>query len=406
MKKNISWRPIVENKIISSHLNLISNALYESIPENNYSLFCGDLGIALFFYYYWLFTKDTKYYDKANAFLINGLNKFGYFNKSLYSICNGICGFMWAIHHLSENDFIDADCEELFKEEDLNLSLLMMSDIKTGKYDYLHGALGPGFYFLARNSKKSMEFVKSLIVILEQIADKDKNGLKWRSQLDPELGDVYNTGMAHGMASIIVFLCEAYKQEIYKDQTKKLLIGTINYILSLKSEKPDLIRGSFFPNFVSADDKSMEFRSRLGWCYGDIGVGLSLLFASKVLANGEWGKIAIKVLIQTTLRKDPRKESINDAGICHGAAGLTHIYNRLYQYTKLEVFKNSAIYWLQLSLRKAAFNNGIAGYKSYVSDNKLVNDKGLLTGAAGIGLVYISAASDVEPKWDKCFLIS
>ncbi|MFM7431585.1 MAG: hypothetical protein ACKO1F_17035, partial [Flammeovirgaceae bacterium] len=40
------------------------------------------------------------------------------------------------------------------------------------------------------------------------------------------------------------------------------------------------------------------------------------------------------------------------------------------------------------------------------TDNGWVEFDGLLEGSAGIGLALLSAISDIEPKWDRCLLLS
>lgn len=405
IKKSFKWNPIIKEEVVKPQLESISKILYNSKPEQNYSLFSGNIGVALFLFYYWKLSKNNKFYKKGSSFVTDSFASLNHSNNGFYSLCNGDIGFMLAVNHLVNNDIIAGDCNELFQEMQLTVYSRMKFDIKAYRYDYLHNALGAGIYFLKRGDLQSLKFVETLVVELEKTSEKDGAGLKWRSSLNYRNIEVYNTSLSHGMASIIIFLTIAYKKKVLLSKTKRLLCGAINYILSLKSELPDLEYKSFFPNSVLVDDSVSEYNSRLGWCYGDLGVGISLLFASVVLRDKKLSKTATDVLLQTTSRKDPIKEFVNDAGICHGSAGLSHIYNRLYHYTGHEIFLKSAIYWLNDTLKKSEFKDGLAGYKTFEKD-KMVNDKGLLTGISGIGLVLISAISDIEPRWDECFLLS
>jgi lantibiotic modifying enzyme len=410
MTEKINWKPILEMKNIETRLTSISNALYQSKIESDYSLLGGKAGVALFFYYYWLFSKNDKHLHKANSIILKNIDFFANSKSQVYSLCNGNAGFMWTINHLITNSFIDGDCNDLFHERDTLIFSLMKNDILGGKYDFLHNALGAGLYFSCRDNEQSRCYAESLICGLERIAEIDTNGLKWRSTINRESGieEVYNTGMSHGIASIIGFLCKAYKKNIQKECTETLLIGAVNYLLSLKLEIPETSMMSFFPNTVSVTENKKNNPGRLSWCYSDLSIGIAIWHASQVLKNKDWERIAISVLMQTTLRTNPIKEFINDAGICHGSAGIAHIYNRIYQFTGINAFRDSAIFWLNNTIEMAVFSDGLAGYKAYRTERcgGLVNKEGILEGIAGIGLVLLSATSNIEPKWDECLLLS
>jgi hypothetical protein len=93
-----------------------------------------------------------------------------------------------------------------------------------------------------------------------------------------------------------------------------------------------------------------------------------------------------------------------DAGLCHGAAGLMHVFNRLWQGTGDEAFRDAAVRWAEKTL--ALRGEGVGGYRSFnpLVEAKWDDDPGFLTGAAGIGLALLAATSDVEPRWDVTLL--
>jgi lantibiotic biosynthesis protein len=404
----IKWAPILEeDEIIKAKLNRITDTLEKALPGNGYSLYAGNTGVALLHYYNWLYTENNRYLEKGNDLILEifGLN----YPFQYYSLCSGTSGFMWAVNHLINNKFIEGDCSELFSEKEHYLFSCAENDMKEGKYDFLHNAIGAGLYFMKRNDKQSIGYVESLILALEKTAEKDTLGLKWRSTVEYKgsVEEVYNTSLSHGMTSIVAFLSKAYKCNILKSKVKDLIYGAVCYLLSLKADIPNF-GGSFFPSYFFINKDSVENASRLAWCYGDLGIGIVLWQASQILQNKEWEKIAIGMLLQTTSRKDPVKESVNDAGICHGTAGIAHIYNRMYHYTGIETFRDSAIYWLHETLNKSVFEDGLAGYKAWHTEKYggWTNEVGILEGIAGIGLVFLAAISNIEPKWDECFFLS
>lgn len=92
------------------------------------------------------------------------------------------------------------------------------------------------------------------------------------------------------------------------------------------------------------------------------------------------------------------------AGFCHGYVGVAHIFNRVYQLTKIVKFKDAASFWYKETLSFAKFNNGYAGYMTYKNGWQL--ELGLIQGFAGIGLSLISVTSSQASKWDECLLLS
>ena len=97
-----------------------------------------------------------------------------------------------------------------------------------------------------------------------------------------------------------------------------------------------------------------------------------------------------------------------DAGICHGTAGVAHIFQRIFQDTGLPVFKDTANYWYEQTLEQANIPEGLAGYLPYFINEPvhLAQARGFLVGISGIGLSLLHAVSDNRPDWDECLLLS
>jgi lantibiotic modifying enzyme len=183
-----------------------------------------------------------------------------------------------------------------------------------------------------------------------------------------------------------------------------LLNGAVNYLLgnTLDPEK----YSCNFPSWISTDYPVSG--SRLAWCYGDLGIGMSLWQAAQVTGNKAWRKKAIDTLIHTTGRRNPKENAVIDAGLCHGAAGIAHIYNRVYHHTGNEIFKELALHWLEVTMKLAVYEDGYAGYKAWHTEKYggWVAEAGLLEGVAGIGLMLISMIAEIVPGWDRCLFLS
>jgi len=373
--------------------------------NTNPGLLGGKTGIALFFLYYAKIMDRQEPYDHGLELLSSVFDDINSgFNYHTHA--GGLAGIGSVIEILSGKDFLEVDTNELLGELDNYLHELMIYEIKTGNYDFLHGAIGITFYFLVRTSnEKSHKYIAEFVSELDKIAVKDEQGIRWISEIGSEKHiKGYNLSLSHGLASIIAILSKIYKVGIEKEKTLELLNGAVKYLLNQKLYDSKLY--SLFPSWVS--EGGTPTNSRLAWCYGDLGIGIALWLAGNNTNNSKWKEKAIEIVKHTTTRKEDENTGVVDAGLCHGSAGIAHIYNRMYNYTKKQEFKNSADYWLNKTLEFAMHEDTLSGYKMFRTEEHggPQEEFGFLEGIAGIGLMYISAISDVEPAWDECLLLS
>jgi hypothetical protein len=97
--------------------------------------------------------------------------------------------------------------------------------------------------------------------------------------------------------------------------------------------------------------------------------------------------------------------------LCHGAIGAGHIFNRLWQATAEPRLDDAARFWLAQGLAMRRPAGRLGGFHAVVSDGtgqstRRVAFRGLLMGAAGLGLALLAATTDVEPSWDRLLLLS
>jgi lantibiotic modifying enzyme len=209
--------------------------------------------------------------------------------------------------------------------------------------------------------------------------------------------------LSHGISSIIIFLSRVVESGIADKKAERMLSGAVNYVLS--QEKDFSQFGSCFPNYILKDLPESVSKSRLAWCYGDLGIGMALWRAGKALENTEWKNKGFEILLQSTQRRTFGETSVQDAGICHGCAGITMIFRRMYLETDREEFKKATHYWIQQTLNFSKFEDGFVGYKT-VKMEGMACDYSFLTGISGIGLVLLSFLENDPQTWDEIFLIS
>lgn len=394
----------MENNI-QQKLEQIAEIIYNNALINHRKpggVYIGNFGLLLFLYYYGRYSNQERFTSLADNFTDQLLNQLGE-GIDTHTFCNGLSGILYLLEYLKENQFIELDIRESQEVLDNYLIYKTNTDMQNMYYDFMHGALGSGFYFL--KARTNPDFLENIVNFLDQTAEKDimNHVYKWISPLglNGEVG--YNISMAHGISGIIVFLARYLVYNPKNEKASELIEGAVNYVLSQKIEFQ--AHGSNFPSYSIDYLKSERLMSRLAWCYGDLGIATSLWQAGKVQNNQEWKNIAIDVLSDSIPRRTFHETGVIDAGICHGSTGIAMIYNRMYIETELEEFSITADYWMEQTLNYSWFEDGFAGYKSFV-EKGWVNNDSLLEGITGIGLMMISWLSKEKQTWDELFLLS
>lgn len=379
-----------------------SSVLYVS---QNWGLYNGNCGIVLFLFYYAKYTKDYKYAELAESLLVKLLDN-SFHNISLSSFSGGLSGVLYFFEFLREHDFVDIDVSEYKDDIEQYLVTYMQREIKKGQYDFMHGAIGIGLYFL--KARLSVNNIQVLTDYLYETAEKDFSNriFKWKSIIDYDKNEMgYNISLSHGISSIIIFLSRLIQANICNNKILSMQEGAVNYILSQEYHMEETL--SQFPS-QSLENTTYTIQngySRLAWCYGDLGIGLALLQAGRSIKNIKWIEKGLQVLEGSTVRRNLYQNYVIDAGICHGSAGIAMIYNRLYLDTNRSCFLMASQYWYNVTFEMASFENEIAGYKTYLR-GEWMSDYSLLTGVSGIGLSLLSYLYEDRQEWDEIFLLT
>jgi lantibiotic modifying enzyme len=103
--------------------------------------------------------------------------------------------------------------------------------------------------------------------------------------------------------------------------------------------------------------------------------------------------------------RPPDQTGVVDAGLCHGSAGLAHLFNRMYQMTAEPILADAARFWVERTLEScsAALSQDATGTDAARGAWK---GPGLLEGAAGVALALEAACTTAEPIWDQMLLVS
>jgi lantibiotic modifying enzyme len=323
----------------------------------------------------------------------------------------GLAGVGWTIGHLADLLLVDEATDELLQPIDELLLEHIAQTPWRGDYDLIGGLVGFGAYALERLPHPAgRQLLARVIERLAELAEEQAPGLTWHTSPDllPELQrkefphGYYNLGISHGVPGVIALLGQAVCAGVAAEVARPLLEGAVRWLLAQDQAPATAAAIGGFPAYV--DHKSQPKAARLAWCYGDVGIAAALLGAARRVGEPAWEEAALRIARRAAQR--PHAESgVRDGCLCHGAAGLAHLFNRFYQATGEVLFAQQAAHWIDQTLHLRQPDQGVAGYCSWRADLGWVDSPGFLEGAAGIGLALLAASSDLPPAWDRLLLI-
>jgi hypothetical protein len=335
---------------------------------------------------------------------------------SLYS---GFSGVAWVADHLAGDD--GEDGEDGNEEVDAALLDHVALSPWRGDYDLISGLVGFGVYALERVRRRRAASATALLARiidrLEELAVETPGSPGATFWTSPELmipdtarahpGGYYNLGLAHGVPGVIALLGAAADAGVEAPRARALLERVVTWFLAQREPGDDR---SQFAYTVEVPPSSQPRRTRVAWCYGDAGIAAALLWAGQCAGRDDWVATAATIAREAAARPEDRC-GVVDAGLCHGAAGLALIYNRLGQATGDADLLEAARRWARRTMDMHQPGVGVGGYQAWmplVADREAgwIDDPGLLTGAAGIALALHAFVSADEPTWDLFLLTS
>jgi lantibiotic biosynthesis protein len=316
----------MNNQAVEQTLSKISSALRQ-LPQLPFALLYGNAGILMFnLQYEILINSDLpEHFQDSLEFLIAQSN-----NSLKYTFCDGKSGVHWFYSFLHKKGILEQnDWETLCDDNQLAQNSLL--ELSLGHYDFLHGALGTAFYLLYSQSNRRELYFTNFFNILKSLCLKSEmNIFESYDSLHRALNQgKVNVGLAHGIPSILKLCIDCIKQNICVCEAREIACHIITFLRDNQNENIELY---YFPYFIEYRKKS-DPHNRLAWCHGDLGIGFILYQAGQILQDVELKDFALLILLNTTKIYASADTLVQDAGICHGSAGIAHIYNKLWHIT-------------------------------------------------------------------------
>ena len=417
----LAWSPILEGEeadradaAIDAVVARLGLDALLPVRNQGSGLAGGSTGIAILFEYLDRARPGAGYGEIAQQWLERAIDALPR-DPNFYG---GYTGVSWAVEQLQGGAAAEDPGEEDPNEEiDAALQALLRPSPWEFHFDLVAGLAGYGVYALERLPRPSAVACLELVVErLAEIAEPRPGGIAWNTplRLTPEQNRGSfpngndNLGVAHGTPGVIALLARIVASGVAVQRAGGLLERSVSWLLTQKLPPGEV---SVFPYSVGP---SVRIRpARTAWCYGDPGIALALLMAGRAAGEPAWEREALE-LARAAARRPPENCRVEDAGLCHGAAGLGHLLNRLYQATGDPELLPAARAWFGRALAFQEPGHGIGGFLSFTPpDNDTTFDRlewnedaALLSGSVGIALCLLAATSAVEPAWDRMLLIS
>jgi len=368
----------------------------------------GAAGVALFFAY--LHAADGRAEAADRALEALDLSTTALSRRQLQpALYSGFSGIGWVVAHLTRELF-DGD-GDLALEVDGALRQLLSEVNERPPFELLGGLAGYGTYVVERFPTADVADLLSRIVELLD-ASRDETGTwftnpdwlpDWQRELMPR--GYHNLGVAHGIPGVIGFLAGAQRAGCNDPRVVLLAEDAVRWLLAQKGTWP----GSVFPAHLPPDADPRP--TRTAWCYGDLGVAAVLLSAARSFRRKDWEEEALAIA-RVAARRSVEETKVTESGLCHGAVGLAHLFNRIYQTTGDVEMHDAAQAWYRRAIDMRRPGKGLAGFLGWADtpgrpgEGEWRGEPGFLSGVAGIGLALLAAVTEIEPAWDRVMVVS
>jgi lantibiotic biosynthesis protein len=285
------------------------------------------------------------------------------------------------------------------------------SGLPVEEYDLVSGLSGATAYLLCRAGDERVQPVlESAVAGLANLILRNEDPPAWYTPADVISGrhmigkypdGNLNCGVAHGMPGLLCVLALAYRQEVPAPGLRTAIERAAHW---LEAHRISDRWGGSWPAAVAVGNSGLMTPAPVGWCYGNPGIARALWLAGIALNNSALRETAVEAL-RAVFRRSVARRGISSPTFCHGVAGLLHITKRFATDTSLPEFTEAAAMTID-ELLMTFSEETVFGYRAYDAEARLVDSAGLLDGAAGIALVLLAATSNVEPGWDRVFLLS
>jgi hypothetical protein len=290
--------------------------------------------------------------------------------------------------------------------------------VSFGEFDLISGLTGVGAYLLCRwDNPAALTTLKTVLHSLIALTSEADGRPRWWTPAhlagdeDAAARHPYgslNCGLAHGIPGPLALMALARTYGISVPGLEDAIDLAAEWLFTHRADDAWGVNWPYAVSFTAEGslDTAGAARApgRAAWCYGAPGVARTLWLAGVARDRLEWRDLAIAAMA-AVYRRPVAVRHIDSPTFCHGVAGLLQVTLRFANDTKLPVFTEAADD-LTECLLAGHEPDSLLGYRNWEPGGTRVDQPGLLDGAPGVLLVLLAASTNVEPSWDRAFLLS
>lgn len=390
-----TWTPLLDGLLaerVRTRVDGIASSLLKAPPPDgdfDHSIGSGSAGLAVVHAALARATGDPAHGQRSADHLAHARRTVAT-RRTPRGLYGGFTGVAWAVQHLQPTTGSDP-----LATVDTTLARVLEQSPWRGHFDLISGLAGIGMYGLERRSRGTA-LCELAVDRLAELAVPREVGATWHTSalmMLPATAAIHpggwdDLGLAHGSPGVVAFLAGCCAADVAVARAAPLVEQAVAWILSERLDVP----GGRFPSCRIPDFTPSP--ARAAWCYGDPGVAAVLLLAGQAMGRTDWSEIAVQ------LATDAAERSIEDAGVvdatlCHGAAGLAHVYARMHHASGDPALADAARTWYRRVFEVPAF-----------IDDDGARDDGILRGAGGVALALLAGLEPDEPTWDPLLALS
>jgi hypothetical protein len=217
-----------------------------------------------------------------------------------------------------------------------------------------------------------------------------------------------NCGLAHGIPGPLALMALALSRGTTVPGLEEAIDRLADWLVC---HRADDAWGVNWPYAVPLTPEGVPDRaaaartpSRAAWCYGAPGVARALWLAGVARQQSRPCNLAIEAM-EAVYRRPLAARQIDSPTFCHGVAGLLQMTLRFANDTGLPAFAEAAVDLFE-GLESAYEPGSLLGYRNWEPGGRRIDQPGLLDGAPGVLLTLLASCTDVEPSWDRAFLLA
>lgn len=237
MKKQSEWDHLDTSAFIDKELDRLTIEY-----GDRYGLYDGKAGLCIAYLLLSEVCKLERFKTKAIEIIDNLNNNIS--NVRILDFGSGLAGIGWAIEWMVQNEFIEADTDEVLEDLDTELYKSIVYG-SSPNLSLSNGALGKALYFYkrlnARNSgrirSRTSKIEESLIILTDEISDgllNSETGLI-RSDIMIKKQDSHHI---LEIAQALIFLSKIYKERLNTDVVSRTIECIISFIERIRSFNP------------------------------------------------------------------------------------------------------------------------------------------------------------------------